>query len=195
MYNIYHKKIKKMKKLFIVAVLMAGSWTSFAQKAKSNSAENKTGTVITTAYNCPMHPDVTSDKPGKCSKCGMDLTLSKKEQLKNEVAKIYSCPMHPGVTSDKPGKCTKCGMNLGLSKKEQMKAEVVKLYSCPMHTEVVSNHPGTCAKCSSKLVVDRRGSKQGTTVYTCSMHPGEVSDKPGKCPMCGMAMETKNKKQ
>lgn len=25
------------------------------------------------AYVCPMHPDVTSDKPGKCSKCGMDL--------------------------------------------------------------------------------------------------------------------------
>lgn len=25
------------------------------------------------AYSCPMHPEVTSDKPGKCSKCGMDL--------------------------------------------------------------------------------------------------------------------------
>lgn len=24
-------------------------------------------------YTCPMHPDVLSDKPGKCPKCGMDL--------------------------------------------------------------------------------------------------------------------------
>lgn len=24
-------------------------------------------------YSCPMHPDVTSDKPAKCSKCGMEL--------------------------------------------------------------------------------------------------------------------------
>ena len=24
-------------------------------------------------YTCPMHPDVISDKPGKCPKCGMDL--------------------------------------------------------------------------------------------------------------------------
>ena len=24
-------------------------------------------------YSCPMHPEVTSDKAGKCSKCGMDL--------------------------------------------------------------------------------------------------------------------------
>lgn len=26
------------------------------------------------AYTCPMHPEVISEKPGKCPKCGMDLT-------------------------------------------------------------------------------------------------------------------------
>jgi hypothetical protein len=25
------------------------------------------------AYTCPMHPEVTSDKPGSCPKCGMKL--------------------------------------------------------------------------------------------------------------------------
>lgn len=29
-------------------------------------------------YSCPMHPDVTSDKSGKCSKCGM--ALEKKDK-------------------------------------------------------------------------------------------------------------------
>ena len=24
-------------------------------------------------YVCPMHPEIVSDKPGKCSKCGMDM--------------------------------------------------------------------------------------------------------------------------
>ena len=24
-------------------------------------------------YTCTMHPEVKSDKPGKCPKCGMDL--------------------------------------------------------------------------------------------------------------------------
>jgi hypothetical protein len=100
-----------MKKLIFLYILLAGTYATFAQKAKANSKGNKTATVIST-YSCPMHPDVTSDKPGKCSKCGMDLTKSKKEQMKIQVMKMYSCPMHPDVTSDKPGKCSKCGMDL-----------------------------------------------------------------------------------
>jgi len=66
-------------------------------------------------YSCPMHADVTSDKPGKCSKCGMDLKKNEKEHMK---MKEYSCPMHADVTSDKPGKCSKCGMDLKEKKKD-----------------------------------------------------------------------------
>lgn len=29
------------------------------------------------AYSCPMHPEITSDKAAKCSKCGMDLEKKK----------------------------------------------------------------------------------------------------------------------
>lgn len=36
--------------------------------------ENK---QIAAIYECPMHPEVTSDKAGKCSKCGMDLVEKK----------------------------------------------------------------------------------------------------------------------
>lgn len=34
-------------------------------------------------YTCPMHPEVLSDKPGKCPKCGMDLV--KKQPVKKAV--------------------------------------------------------------------------------------------------------------
>ena len=35
-------------------------------------------------YACPMHPKITSDKPGKCSECGMDMIKSNgKRQSEN----------------------------------------------------------------------------------------------------------------
>jgi membrane fusion protein, copper/silver efflux system len=59
-------------------------------------------------YYCPMHPEVVSDIPSKCPKCGMNLV---KKQVKAEMV-VYTCPMHPEVISDTPSKCPKCGMNL-----------------------------------------------------------------------------------
>ncbi len=57
-----------------------------------------------------MHPEVISDKPGDCPKCGMAL-----EQiliLTGSAATIYTCPMHPEIEQNHPGDCQKCGMPL-----------------------------------------------------------------------------------
>jgi periplasmic mercuric ion binding protein len=79
---------------------------------KNGMAAVETEKNTKAAYCCTMHPDVKSDLPGKCSKCGMDLTKSKKEQMKMEVMKTYTCPMHSDITSNSPEKCSKCGMDL-----------------------------------------------------------------------------------
>ena len=92
---------------------------TFKVKGKSvsakfkNAAAPKTSATATAKYSCPMHPEVKSDKPGKCSKCGMAL-VETKASAKTETKTMakYNCPMHPEVVSDKPGKCSKCGMDL-----------------------------------------------------------------------------------
>ncbi len=60
-------------------------------------------------YVCPMHPEVTSDKPGACPKCGMALEPARPTAARKV---IYTCPMHPEIERDAPGACPKCGMAL-----------------------------------------------------------------------------------
>jgi len=43
--------------------------------------------VLKKAYECPMHPEVKSSKPGKCPKCKMDLRLAAKSEPPTAVEK------------------------------------------------------------------------------------------------------------
>jgi Cu+-exporting ATPase len=61
-------------------------------------------------YICPMDPEVHSDKPGPCPKCGMVLEAS--GVLAAPPVIQYVCPMHPEIVRDRPGACPKCGMAL-----------------------------------------------------------------------------------
>lgn len=73
---------------FSVANDKAGSFTScivtFKTNGKTVTAKFKAAKSVAKTYTCSMHPEVTSDKPGKCPKCGMDLVEKKEEHHHSE---------------------------------------------------------------------------------------------------------------
>lgn len=50
---------------------------------------NQTSVKVTSiVYACPMHPEVVSDKPGKCQKCGMDLVVQNSSANSHDHSKM-----------------------------------------------------------------------------------------------------------
>lgn len=148
----------------------------------------------TTAYTCPMHPEIVRAAPGSCPICGMDLVP--REDVGEDLAQMahdaraiptdpaqgaaergtastYTCPMHPEIVRDAPGACPICGMDL-----------------VPREDggENVDHGAPDMAHGSMTPVPDTEQGREGGTAptYTCPMHPEIVRDQPGKCPLCGM---------
>src|SRR6478752_10607216 len=105
-------------KTLLIAVTLFFTFGNIVVAQTAPSAPIKE--VQKTMYTCPMHPKEVSDKKGKCSKCGMDLVVTKETapkttakgaQTTTTVKSKYVCTMD-GATADKPGKCPKCGMAL-----------------------------------------------------------------------------------
>jgi hypothetical protein len=78
-----------MKKVSLMAIAILFSAISvFASSSittLSDTTKTKKALPAKVQYTYPMHPEVLSDKPGKCPKCGM--TLVKKEPAKKKLLK------------------------------------------------------------------------------------------------------------
>jgi hypothetical protein len=101
-------KIMSLSAIIFVALIVAGVVSDQTSKASEKPAadqhtehstgkpsENKDDKAM---YVCPMHPNVTSNKPGKCPKCGM--ALVKKEASKD--GKPQDNPQHQHGEKPKP---------------------------------------------------------------------------------------------
>jgi Cu+-exporting ATPase len=63
-----------------------------------------------TKWICLMDPEVESDAPGACPKCGMALEPAAPTAPATKTE--WTCPMHPEIVRDEPGSCPICGMAL-----------------------------------------------------------------------------------
>ncbi len=103
----YRKNYVRSSQVGITILLLIGAFviwsphTILAQEPVSAPAAS-----APKVYVCPLHRDVSSKVPGKCSKCGLTLIPEGDDQ------EFYACPMHADVMSNKEGKCPKCQMAL-----------------------------------------------------------------------------------
>ena len=73
-----------MKRKILVPIILFVGFTMAGisiNKVNGQVPQNKPQSI---KYTCPMHPEVITDKPGKCPKCGMTL-VEKKETTKNKM--------------------------------------------------------------------------------------------------------------
>ena len=105
------------RRLILVALILAvaaGTWTVLATPSLWRSTEPATAPQ-SGYYQCAMHPQIVSDKPGTCPICGMrlehvDEPVPEAPQAMGTPAAgarkivMYRHPMRPDVTSPKPAK-------------------------------------------------------------------------------------------
>src|SRR5215212_5973860 len=79
-----------------------------AHEHSSHAASAPPSPAVGGRWICPMDPEVASDRPGACPRCGMAL-----EPAAPAPASVqWTCPMHPEIVRDQPGACPICGMAL-----------------------------------------------------------------------------------
>ncbi|MDQ3071678.1 MAG: hypothetical protein M3Q97_00240 [Bacteroidota bacterium] len=78
----------KRLSIFIICAFALLSCNGGGEKENTGSHAHDEG-VHSQTYACPMHPEVTSDKPGKCSKCGMELVLREEGETTDKYMMDY----------------------------------------------------------------------------------------------------------
>jgi Cu+-exporting ATPase len=93
-----------------VAKPSAPSEGSLVQSGAPKPAPPGRAAPKSTAWICPMDPEVRKTEPGPCPKCGM--ALEPEMPVAPATRTEYTCPMHPEIVRSEPGACPICGMAL-----------------------------------------------------------------------------------
>lgn len=134
-----------------------------AEHAQHLQAENKKQAEKKTRYQCPMHPNYTSDKPGECPICGM--TLVPIEEEKHEEMEMA---MPEGTVRINPEKQQLIGVTFGRVEFKNLEKKILTVakvtYDETKITEINTKFPGWV----EKLYVDFAGKlvKRGQPLFS-----------------------------
>ncbi len=168
----------------------------FVWVVQQNQAEGKV------TYTCVMHPEVKSDQPGKCPKCGMDLVPEKRGgkyvahrvdvvlgESNGRRVEVRSGLREGDEVITRGNEYLKEGdpvtpVEWGVSGPKKLPEPSGEMPAMPG-----MGHGGHTPAPADTTQAPQGQTPTGKTVYTCPMHPEVRSDKPGTCPQCGMTLE------
>jgi hypothetical protein len=74
----------------VIAICLTGIFTYSKTEANLTAKVVYSDSTKGDVYTCSMHPDVISDKPGQCPKCGMNL-IKKEDNDKDKSMNMKDC--------------------------------------------------------------------------------------------------------
>ncbi|MCG8030180.1 MAG: efflux RND transporter periplasmic adaptor subunit [Candidatus Thiodiazotropha taylori] len=199
---------------FVTGSMAFGETHHSSNQAKDTEIEglsdaSNESVPTTTLYSCPMHPNETSDKPGRCNICGMHLVAqTDTDHSGHDHHQPMSHMDHSGHDQHQPtdhmdhsghddhqamnhadhsGHDDHQAMNhADHSGHDDHQAMNHMDHSGHDDHQAMSNmdHSGH----DHHQAMDHADHKHEDhqTIYACPMHPNETSDKPGRCSICGM---------
>ena len=96
------KRLSIISATIIAGVLAIAACSSQVSDNKESQVQASTGKV---SYTCPMHPEITSDKPGSCPKCGMDLV---KQEVSYQTTQTIKTNIKNADSMKISGNCGMC---------------------------------------------------------------------------------------
>src|SRR6266853_787584 len=170
-------RISTIAPLIISPALLISSWF-LAPAQKPDTPRTAEQSALTADnrddefYSCPMHPDVMSDKPGKCPKCGMTLVRTRRPEMAEYEVKLVT---NPAVV--KPGKKFRLSLLISHPKTGEPVTEFNIVHDMPFHLFVVSQdlnyfaHLHPKQQTNGSFIIETMVRKAGSYIIYCDIFP------------------------
>ena len=127
-----------MKNLVFMAAIVLSLLAAACKHEMKPADAAQTGEAMATSYACPMHPEVTSDKPGKCPKCGMDLKAVDAKAASLE----YDMQLAFAPAAPEAGKPAKLSFTPKIKGNDDAQVPLDEVHEKKLHVIVVSKDLG-----------------------------------------------------